>query len=58
MQKKFCLFKYFWQITYAHTIAYFIAGASLMLFMNYEEIWATEIMSSFCRAGNESAFDS
>ena len=49
MQKKFCLFRYFWQVTYAHTIAYFIAGASLMFFMNYEEIWATEIISSFYR---------
>jgi hypothetical protein len=47
--KKFSLFQYFWQITYAHTIAYFVAGASLMHFMNYDQLWATDIMSSFYR---------
>ncbi|MCL2593039.1 MAG: hypothetical protein FWD82_06710 [Defluviitaleaceae bacterium] len=50
MEKKENLVKYFWLITYAHTIAYFIAGATSMVFMNYEKIWATEIIASFYRS--------
>jgi len=49
MEKKNDLIKHFWQITYAHSIAYFIAGVLAMAFMNYEAVWATEIMSSFYR---------
>jgi len=49
MGKKDNLVQYFWQITYAHTIAYFIAGLLSKIFMNYDELWATEIMSSFYR---------
>ncbi|MCL2765904.1 MAG: hypothetical protein FWD40_11610 [Treponema sp.] len=49
MENKDNLIKHFWQVTYAHTIAYFIAGVMAMIFMNYEAIWATEIMSSFYR---------
>jgi hypothetical protein len=49
MEKKNNLAKYFWQVTYAHTIAYFIAGVLSLLFMNYEQLWATEIMSAFYR---------
>jgi hypothetical protein len=48
MEKK-NLLQFFWQVTYAHTIAYFIAGASSMLLLNYDEIWATELISSFYR---------
>ena len=39
--------KLIWRITYAHTIAYAIAGVLMMLFMNYDEIWAMEIMSFY-----------
>jgi len=49
MEKKNDLLGHFWQVTYAHSIAYFIAGVIAMAFMNYETIWATEIMSGFYR---------
>ncbi|MCL2722133.1 MAG: hypothetical protein FWD47_12460 [Treponema sp.] len=49
MEKKNDLLSYFWQVTYAHSIAYFIAGVIAMAFMNYEALWATEIMSGFYR---------
>ena len=35
------LVKYFWQVTYAHTIAYFIAGIFAMAFLNYAELFGT-----------------
>ena len=41
MEKKQGLVKYFWQITYAHTIAYFIAGIFAMAFLNYAELFGT-----------------
>ena len=47
MEKKQGLLKYFWQITYAHTIAYFIAGIFAVTVMNYRDLYATEIISSF-----------
>ena len=47
MEKKPYLLKYFWHITYAHTIAYFIAGVFAVLVMNYRDLYATEIISSF-----------
>ena len=47
MEKKQSLIKYFWQITYAHTIAYFIAGIFAIVVMNYSDLYATEIISSF-----------
>ena len=47
MEEKQSLVKYFWQITYAHTIAYFIAGIFAVLVMNYRDLYATEIISSF-----------
>jgi len=49
MENKNDLLGHFWKVTYAHTIAYFIAGVLAMSFMNYEAIWATEIMSGFYR---------
>ena len=49
MEKKNDLLKHFWNVTYAHSIAYFIAGVLAMTFMNYDAIWATEIMSGFYR---------
>jgi len=39
--------KFIWRVTYAHTIAYFIAGALMMIIMNYDEIWAMDIMSFY-----------
>jgi len=39
--------KLIWKITYAHTIAYFIAGTLMMVVMNYDEIWSMEIMSFY-----------
>jgi hypothetical protein len=47
MEKKFNAIKYFWQIIYAHTIAYFIAGFFAVLVMNYRELFSTDIISSF-----------
>jgi hypothetical protein len=47
MEKRNGLVQYFWQVTYAHTIAYFIAGGFAVLVMNYRELFATEIISSF-----------
>ena len=47
MEKEQSLVKYFWQITYAHTIAYFIAGIFAVLVMNYRDLYATDIISSF-----------
>jgi len=47
MEKKQGLVKYFWQIIYAHTIAYFIAGIFALLVMNYKDLFTTEIISSF-----------
>jgi len=47
MSKKTETVKLIWRVTYAHTIAYFIAGALMMIFMNYSEIWAIDIMSFY-----------
>jgi len=47
LEKKSDVVKYFWQIIYAHTIAYFVAGIFAVLVMNYRELYATEIISSF-----------
>jgi hypothetical protein len=47
------LVKYFWQITYAHTVAYFIAGIFALAVMNYRDLFATEIISSFMRSVDE-----
>jgi len=46
MEKKSGVVKYFWQIMYAHTIAYFIAGIFAVVVINYRELYATEIISS------------
>jgi len=53
MEKKYYLVKYFWQIIYAHTIAYFIAGIFAMSLMNYKELFANDIISSFMRSVDE-----
>jgi len=47
MEKKQSLVKYFWQVTYAHTIAYFIAGIFAVLVINYRDLYATDVISSF-----------
>jgi hypothetical protein len=47
MEKKQGLIKYFWQVTYAHAIAYFIAGIFAVLVINYRDLYATDIISSF-----------
>jgi hypothetical protein len=47
MEKKQGLVQYFWQITYAHTIAYFIAGIFAVLVINYRDLYATDVISSF-----------
>jgi len=39
--------QHMWKVTYAHTIAYTIAGMLMMYLMNYEEIWALDIMSFY-----------
>ena len=50
-QKK--LVQYFWQVTYAHTIAYTIAGVFAMTVMNYEELFVTVFANSFMRPTDE-----
>jgi hypothetical protein len=50
MEKKTSLVKYFWQITYAHTIAYFIAGIFAVAFLNYRELFELEIFSGQVRS--------
>jgi hypothetical protein len=44
---------YFWQMVYAHTIAYFIAGLFALVVVNYKELFATEIISTFMRPVDE-----
>jgi len=46
MEKKFNAARYFWQIIYAHTIAYFIAGIFAAVVINYRELYSTEAISS------------
>jgi hypothetical protein len=50
MEKKQGLIKYFWQVTYAHTIAYFIAGIFAAFVLNYRDLFATEVISSYMRS--------
>lgn len=50
MEKKFNAIKYFWQIVYSHTIAYFLAGIFALVVVNYRELFSTEIISSFMRS--------
>jgi len=47
MEKKQGLATYFWQVTYAHTIAYFIAGIFAVVVINYRDLYATDVISSF-----------
>jgi hypothetical protein len=47
------LVSYFWQITYAHTIAYFVAGIFALGVVNYRELFGTEIISSFMKSIDE-----
>ena len=47
MENKMNLIKYFWQIIYAHTIAYFVAGVFALCVIDYRELFSTEIISSF-----------
>ena len=49
MERKNNLVMYFWQIIYAHTIAYFIAGLFALVVINYRELFSTDIISSFMR---------
>jgi hypothetical protein len=45
MENKISVPKYFWQITYAHTIAYFIAGLFAVVVINYKELYSTDVIS-------------
>jgi len=47
--KKNNLVKYFWQVTYSHTISYFIAGIIAVVFVDYREWWSSEYISAFYR---------
>jgi len=49
MENKKGLVKYFWQVTYAHTISYFIAGLIAVAFVDYREWWSSEYISAFYR---------
>jgi hypothetical protein len=49
MENKKGLVKYFWQVTYAHTISYFLAGVIAMALFDYKEWWSSEYMSAFYR---------
>lgn len=50
MEKKTSLGKLIWQITYAHTIAYFIAGVFAVVFLNYKELFKLDIYSGQVRS--------
>ena len=52
MSEKGQVIKLIWRITYAHTIAYFIAGILALAFMNYDELYVT-IFSGFMRPTDE-----
>ena len=45
MEKKSNLVQYFWQIVYAHTIAYFVAGIFATVVINYRELYSTDTIS-------------
>jgi hypothetical protein len=47
MENKQGLAKYFWQVTYAHTIAYFIAGICVVAV--YRDLFTTGAIGSFMR---------
>ena len=49
MESKKGLIKYFWQVTYAHTISFFIAGIISLAFFDYREWWSSEYISAFYR---------
>jgi len=49
MEKNKGLVKYFWQVTSAHTISYFIAGIIGMTLFNYQDWWSSEYMTAFYR---------
>jgi hypothetical protein len=53
MEKKFNVVKYFWQMVYSHTIAYFIAGIFALVVVNYKELYLTDVISSFMRSVDE-----
>ncbi|MDR1229918.1 MAG: hypothetical protein LBK61_00810 [Spirochaetaceae bacterium] len=53
MEKKFNTVRYFWQIVYAHTISYFVAGIFALVVLNYRQLFAMEIISSFMRSVDE-----
>ena len=53
MEKKQGLVKYFWQVTYAHTIAYFVAGIFALVVVNYRELFGSEIIASFMKSIDE-----
>jgi hypothetical protein len=52
-KKKFDSVKYFWQIVYAHTISYFMAGIFALAVMNYRQLFSTDILSLFMRSIDE-----
>lgn len=47
MEEKKNLVQYFLQIIYAHIIIYFIVGMFSLVVMNYRDLYAMEIISSF-----------
>ena len=49
MEKKNNPAKYFLQIMYAHTIAYWIAGIFALFAMNYKRYFSSEIISAFMK---------
>ncbi|MDR2608803.1 MAG: hypothetical protein LBC57_10480 [Treponema sp.] len=53
MEKNNNLVKYFWQIIYSHTIAYFVAGIFALVVVNYRDLFAAEIISSFMLSVDE-----
>jgi len=49
MEKKKDLVKYFWQVTSAHTISFFVAGVISLALFDYREWWSSEYISAFYR---------
>ena len=49
MDKKNHIVKFIWSITYAHVIAYFLAGLFALVVVNYKELYSTESLSMIMR---------
>ena len=49
MNKKSTIVNFVWKISYAHVIAYFLAGIFALAIMNYQELFSTDSLSLIMR---------